>query len=253
MDARERMQNEFTRQGPRMLASLAFDASALAGRMRTLLGPAAQGSVLEWACGPGLLAEELAPHARRFVGIDLTRPMLSLASERCGAGPARFLQGAVESLPFARASFDAAVSRLALHHLSQPEPALAEIARVLKPGGLAVIADIEGCADPADARLHDALETLRDPTHVRLLPGAELRSRLSAAGFAVRDEQRFVRERRFEDWAALVGDERRTGPLEAVMRALAAAGCDAGIDLRLADGEIRFVHRWLLVSAERLP
>ncbi|MDJ0786247.1 MAG: class I SAM-dependent methyltransferase [Myxococcota bacterium] len=232
-----------------MVASRAFDASELALAMRPLLGSAASGRVLEWACGPGLLAERLAPGARQYVGVDVTRAMLDLAAER--GAPARFLQTDVETLPFPDASFDAAISRLAVHHLESPERALAEMARVLRPGGVALIADIEGCADPEDARLHDALETLRDPTHVRLLPGEELVSLLGSVGLFVRTLERFERDRRFGDWASLVGDPSRTRPLEVVMRHLARAGCDAGIRLREESGEIRFLHRWQLLAAKR--
>jgi len=259
MDGRERMQSEFTRQGSRMLSSPAFDAAALARQMEPLLGEAGRGRVLEWACGPGLLARELAPRADRYVGVDLTHAMLALARANASAaeapgvqGQPRYLQGAVETLPFPDASFDAAVSRLAVHHLADPGPALAEVARVLRPGGLSLIADIEGCIDPGDALLNDAIETLRDPTHVRLLSAPELDARLAEAGFAVRAEERFVRDRRFADWASLVGDDTRTGPLEIVMRSLAEAGRDAGIGLRIEAGEIRFLHRWRVVSAERV-
>lgn len=251
MQERARMQAEFSRQGRRMLASPAFDAGALAREIEPMLADAGRGRILEWACGPGLLAHELAPRARCYVGVDITRPMLSLASRRCATGAARFLQTDVLSLPFADGSFDASVSRLAVHHLREPERALAEVARVLRPGGVAVIADIEGCADADDARLHDALEALRDPTHARLLPGGELCAMLEDQGLRLRAQRRFERDRRFSDWAALVDDPARTEPLEVVMRALARAGREAGIRLREEDGELRFLHRWQILAAER--
>jgi SAM-dependent methyltransferase len=73
-------------------------------------------------------------------GVDLNETMLAIACERVPA--AHFQQGTFEALPFDDGAFDIAVSSLALTHLPNIRPALAEMARVVKPGGHAVLSDM---------------------------------------------------------------------------------------------------------------
>jgi len=89
------------------------------------------GSVLEVGCGTGLILERLAKVADRAVGVDLSPGMLAGARERG-------LSGALASataLPFADDSFDLAVSFKVLAHVSDIAGALAEMVRVVRPGG----------------------------------------------------------------------------------------------------------------------
>src|SRR5262245_37434845 len=95
-------------------------------------------AVLEVACGAAHVAEELAPHVRQVVGVDLTRALLDLGAERLrGAGVKNVLlqEGDATALPFLDASFDLVVCRAALHHFVDPERLVAEMARVCRPGG----------------------------------------------------------------------------------------------------------------------
>ena len=71
--------------------------------------------------------------------------MLDKARERCEAAGlvnVKFEQGAAEKMPFADGAFDGAVTRLALHHFVDPTVVLKEVQRVLRPGGVLVIADV---------------------------------------------------------------------------------------------------------------
>jgi 2-polyprenyl-6-hydroxyphenyl methylase/3-demethylubiquinone-9 3-methyltransferase len=90
--------------------------------------------VLDAGCGGGLVARELAAAAANVVGID--RSQGSLAVARRAAGP-RFqpAQGRLERLPFASGSFDVVVAADVLEHLPDLPAAVAELARVLAPGG----------------------------------------------------------------------------------------------------------------------
>jgi ubiquinone/menaquinone biosynthesis C-methylase UbiE len=107
-----------------------------------------RGLLVDAGCGPGYLVMELD---RRFpnleiVGIDIAPQMIKLAERNClqqglEAG-VRFEVAAVERLPFETGSVDFVVSSLSLHHWLNPEPALAEISRVLKPGGRMLIFDL---------------------------------------------------------------------------------------------------------------
>jgi ubiquinone/menaquinone biosynthesis C-methylase UbiE len=88
--------------------------------------------VLECGCGTGLLLERIAGFARRAVGIDLSPGMLELARAR----DLEAVEGSVTSLPFDDASFDVACSFKVLAHVRDIGRALAEMARVTRPGGV---------------------------------------------------------------------------------------------------------------------
>jgi SAM-dependent methyltransferase len=113
-------------------------------------GFAPGGRVLEVGSGPGRLAvriAELDPDVR-IAGVDLAPEMVeraeALAARSGVADRVAFRVGDVASLPFAEASFDAAVSTFSLHHWPEPARGLAEVYRVLRPGGVAVIYDLAG-------------------------------------------------------------------------------------------------------------
>ena len=106
------------------------------------------GRVLEVGSGPGRLAVWLARTgpALSLTGLDVSPAMVERATRRADeagiGGRVSFVVGDVGELPFPESSFDVAVSTLSLHHWPDPHGGLAEIHRVLKPGGEALIYDI---------------------------------------------------------------------------------------------------------------
>ena len=95
-------------------------------------------------CGTGVFAGMLAPIASTVIGIDREPTMLEAAQARLGLfGNVQLVQGEVEDLPLDSASVDLAVLGLVLHHLEHPLRAIREVARVLKPGGRALIVDMQ--------------------------------------------------------------------------------------------------------------
>lgn len=88
--------------------------------------------VLECGCGTGLILERIARHAQRAVGIDLSPGMLELARAR----GLDVHEGSVTALPFPDASFDVTCSFKVLAHVPDIGRALAEMARVTRPGGV---------------------------------------------------------------------------------------------------------------------
>jgi SAM-dependent methyltransferase len=111
-------------------------------------GTPAPKSVLEIGCGPGHLSIELAAHGFDVTGLDLDPAMIERARanarrhhERRDVAPS-FDVGDVASLPYPDDSFDLVVSTLSLHHWADPENALTEIARVLRPDGRAFVWDL---------------------------------------------------------------------------------------------------------------
>jgi hypothetical protein len=114
-----------------------------------------------------------------------------------------------------------------------------------------VAADMVSSAEAAEAELHNAIERLRDPTHVRMLTSTEMRDAVQKTGFELLSHEEWRQSRTFSEWAEIVADPGRTDPLFPVMRALARAGIGAGIELEEAGGELRFKHGWQLVAARR--
>jgi ubiquinone/menaquinone biosynthesis C-methylase UbiE len=94
-------------------------------------------------CGTGQVSASIAPFVARVVAVDASAAMLQAAKKRLqGFDNIDLRRGELEALPIDDARVDAATLMLVLHHVPEPERALAEVARVLKPGGRAVIVDM---------------------------------------------------------------------------------------------------------------
>ncbi len=197
---------------------------------------------LDAGTGTGPLAFALAPLVREVVAVDLVPEMLAQARARAGEHPnVELREGDLYALPFPDASFDLAASARTLHHLDRPAEAVAELARVLRPGGLALVVDQLAAEDAASAALQERIETLRDPSHVRTLADAELRSLLAAAGLRVERVERHDEGRDLEEFLVLggcEGDAQR--PVLEVAAAALERGEGAALGLRRDGRAIRF-------------
>jgi SAM-dependent methyltransferase len=106
------------------------------------LGPIRKGArVLDLGAGSGVDALLAARRGARVTGVDMTLDMLRVAAG-AARGKARFVRALAERLPFADSSFDAALSNGVLNLCPDKPGALAELARVLKPGAPLHAADI---------------------------------------------------------------------------------------------------------------
>lgn len=99
-------------------------------------GLGAHSSVLEIGIGTGRIALPLAPFVGKLFGVDLSRPMMKRLITKRGAEPVFVAEGDATRLPFGAGVFDAVVAVHVFHLISAWQNALAEAARVLKPGGL---------------------------------------------------------------------------------------------------------------------
>jgi ubiquinone/menaquinone biosynthesis C-methylase UbiE len=152
----------------------------LAERIRRLLGPfTGNEAALDAGCGTGSVSFALAPHVAEVVGVD-TRADYLEAARAVAPTNVRFQEADVMSLPFGYAEFDLVCCHRVLHHVRRPELAVSELARVARPGGKVFIADQLGSIDPLVNLEQDRFERLRDATHQRLLPEADIRGYLDA-------------------------------------------------------------------------
>ncbi len=125
------------------LRSLHVDDAEVEKALLALLPQAAE-DLLDIGTGTGRMLELLAPRFERALGIDQSREMLAVARagiERAGLRNVTVRLGDMYQLPVGSGSMDAVVIHQVLHYAEQPGDAVAEAARVLKPGGVLVIAD----------------------------------------------------------------------------------------------------------------
>jgi ArsR family transcriptional regulator len=145
--------------------------------LRALLGLLDEEWVIgDLGCGTGVVTAALAPNVARVIGVDASGEMLAAAKARLGRSKSVDLRkGTLEALPIDAASLDAAVMMLVLRHLPSPADALADAARVLKPGGRLLIVDMTP---------HDHEEYRQQMGHVWLgFSDDHMRRLLTQAGF----------------------------------------------------------------------
>ena len=139
--------------------------------------------VLDVGCGTGLLLERLqsAVPGARLVGVDPVPEMLTIAHRRLPMLGTNLRQAAAERLPFADGSFDAVVSASVFHYVRQPNVAMRETWRVLRPGGRLVLTDWSG--DFLTCRLIGVYLRLQRRALHRIYRRRELRLVIAEAGF----------------------------------------------------------------------
>lgn len=99
--------------------------------------------VADLGCGTASVAAQLAPHVGRVIAVDNSAAMLKAARRRTtGLGNVELRRGDLSALPVDDAACDAAMLLLALTYVEEPAAVLAEVHRILKPGGRAVIVDL---------------------------------------------------------------------------------------------------------------
>jgi SAM-dependent methyltransferase len=169
-------------------------ADGLSARVRRLLGPFTGTELaLDSGCGTGALAFALAPHVGRVIAADVNADYLAAARELAPEN-VEFVDADATSLPFEYGRFDIAGCLRLLHHVRRPELAVSELARVTRPGGRILLADQLGSIDPLRSLELDRFERLRDPSHQRLLPDADIRGYLDANDLVLVSSE-VVRER----------------------------------------------------------
>lgn len=202
--------NRFAETADLVAARTDERAAALAADVAAFVPARGDERALDVGTGAGALALALAPLVAEVVGVDREPELLARARERAPAN-VTFSEGDAVALPFEDASFDLVGTLRTLHHIHRPELAVAELARVVRPGGTVVVIDQLAPIDPLEAVALDRFERARSSDHERLLSDHDLRHLFEANRLALVRERR-ARERRdldaFLDHAGCVGEAR---------------------------------------------
>ncbi|WDZ94771.1 methyltransferase domain-containing protein [Herbaspirillum sp. WKF16] len=161
--------------------------------------------VLDLGCGGGHASFAVAPVAQKVIAYDLSAQMLDVvataAAER-GLDNLAVRQGSADKLEFPDASFDLVCTRFSVHHWRNLPQALREVRRVLKPGGRFVVIDTAAPADVLADTYVQAIELLRDTSHVRNISLNSWRKLLRQAGFDIAADKTWKLRLEFDSWVA---------------------------------------------------
>jgi len=245
--------DQFTRQATPFAASAAMRDEDALRLLVTFSGAGADDTVLDVACGPGLVVAAFAKACRHATGIDLTPAMIEKAREHAaslGLTNVDWRVGNVLPLPFADRAFSVVVSRFAFHHFPDPFAVLREMARVCARPGRILVADMQASDDAEKAAALNAMERLRDPSHTRALSLPGLRDLFAQAGLPA------PRETYYDVRADLDGLLKTSFPAPAdvpVIRKMfedSLAGDSLGMNTRRKDDRILLSYRIAILAAD---
>jgi ubiquinone/menaquinone biosynthesis C-methylase UbiE len=213
------MTDRFARTAERVAARQDSRAARLGEEVREFAWPSGDERALDVGTGAGALALALAPLVREVVGLDPVPELLELARARA-APNTEFVEGDGTALTYPDGAFDLAGTHRTLHHVGRPDLVVAELARVTRPGGHVLVVDQLAPADPAESAVLHEFETVRDPSHARLLTDTELRELFAANRLALLRERSEDEPRELSAYLDLAGCE---GDRRTRAEALAAA------------------------------
>lgn len=185
------------------LTSSVHASGADLAQLTEKIGQLPPGTVLDLGCGAGHASFAAASVAKEVTAYDMTPEMLQVVAEeasRRGLDNIATRQGVAEELPFADASFDWVISRVSAHHWQNVGQALREVRRVLKVDSQVLFIDVAGNESPILDTHLQAVELLRDGSHVRNYSGREWTQLFADAGFQAEIIRRWRIPIEFQSW-----------------------------------------------------
>jgi SAM-dependent methyltransferase len=236
---------QFTQQAEPFIQRHGYGQDALLDLMAECAGAGVEDTVLDVACGPGIVSCHFAQRVRHVTGLDVVPAMLERAQRFQAERHVENVEwklGSSTDLPLAADTFDCVVTRFSFHHFLEPEAALREMKRVCKPGGTVLVCDVAPHREAQQSFNH--WETLRDPSHTRALTGAELEALGENAGLALRRAAQYSLEMDLDGLLAgsfpKAGDEAR---IRALFEEEVRAGTDTlGVAARREGGLVRIAY-----------
>jgi SAM-dependent methyltransferase len=183
-------------------------AAATRERLRRLL--TVTGGQRALAVGTGAFAIAIAPLVREVVSVAVVPELLDESRKRVPAN-VELVEAEATALPYELGSFDLVCTGRALHHVPRPELVLAEMNRVLRPGGSMLVVDQLAPVDPLAAIELNSFERGRDPSTTRILADVDLCGLFDANGLVLRHKEIVPEERDLGgglDLAGCQGEER---------------------------------------------
>jgi len=180
------------------------------GRLRRLLVLTGDERALDVGTGAGAIALALVPLVREVVGVDLVPELLAEARKRAPAN-VEFVEANATALPYEAGEFDVVTTARTFHHVARPELVLAEMTRVLRPGGTMLVVDQLAPGDPLAAIELNRFERARDPSTTRVLADVDLRGLFDSNSLVLRKAEVVREERDLDDYldrAACHGEAR---------------------------------------------
>lgn len=184
------------------------DLNQLAAVVRQL----APQRAIDLGAGGGHVSYTIAPHAGSVMAVDLSDNMVAAIRETAaskGLANIEAQQASVENLPFADECFDYLACRFTAHHWHDVNAGLREARRVLPKGAKAAFIDVIAPAAPLLNTHLQAIELLRDTSHVRNYTVAEWSEMLGRAGFAMEAMHPSRLRMEFKSWVARIGTPER--------------------------------------------
>jgi len=212
---------------------------------------------LDVASGTGIFARTLAPICTEVVALDATEAMLIEAKSKAEEehlSNIKFTQGNAAALPFPDSSFGLVVSRLAVHHFTEPMLILDEMARVTSPDGQVVLVDLVASEDEEQEESHNRLERLRDPSHTRALSVPHISSLLSQTGLSLRDKVATLPvDMDLENWLESTGTNQKSREkVWMAMETEVGGGAKTGMNAHKDEkGRLCFTHTYALLVGRK--
>ncbi len=263
--SKDLVQEQFGANAANYVTSSVHAKGASLARMVELVAPEADWTALDIATGGGHTAFAFAPHVKRMIASDLTQQMLDQVDKQVrdkGVGNVSTQLADAENLPFDDQSLDLVTCRIAPHHFPDIAKFIAEVHRVLKPGGVFALVDNAapdrhtnpGFSDDdltAAAATYNEFEKIRDPSHGRALTPAEWFRCIEEAGFLIRNWEFLAKQMSFETWINNMSVPSDKVPGLAAMLDNAAPAFKAYIQPSETDGKRGFMIAELLVVADK--
>jgi len=209
MDQQALSAKQFGARATNYLTSTVHATGADLERLKALATEQQPTRVLDLGCGAGHASFALAAGgARQVVAYDPSPDMLAVVAQEAakrGLAGIETRAGAAEVLPFENDSFDLVVTRYSAHHWANVPHALAECARVTKPGGRLVVIDMIAPETPLFDTSLQVVEFLRDASHVRDYRASEWRAMQRAAGFSEPAVTSWKLTMEFKSWIERIG------------------------------------------------
>ncbi|MCL4768677.1 MAG: methyltransferase domain-containing protein [Hyphomicrobiaceae bacterium] len=263
--SRSLVEQQFGAHAAGYVTSAVHAKGASLQRLVEVVRPEKHWRALDVATAAGHTALAFAPHVARVTATDITDEMLAeagkLASAR-GVANITVAKADAQALPFADASFELVTCRIAAHHFPDIPRFVAEVWRVLEPGGVFALVDnispdsastpgftSDELQNAADA--YNTFERLRDPSHGRCLTTEEWKTLIADSGFTIGHLELMPKEMELGPWVERMSAAPETAARLETMLTDASPALRAFLRARRHDGALYFTLDEVLIVARK--